>query len=92
MKERYEFLLDQKNDLTEAKDTLYQVINEMDEEMVKRFGETFAVDTGRIWRGIQGIVWRRPGRVEADRSDQIFFRPGWISWPNRLVKNFRTSD
>ncbi|QED47505.1 chromosome segregation protein SMC [Cytobacillus dafuensis] len=39
--ERYEFLLEQKNDLQEAKDTLFQVIDEMDTEMKKRFQHTF---------------------------------------------------
>ncbi|CAG9619739.1 chromosome segregation protein SMC [Sutcliffiella rhizosphaerae] len=39
--ERYLFLKDQKDDLQEAKDTLYQVIGEMDEEMKKRFEITF---------------------------------------------------
>ncbi|AGK53050.1 chromosome segregation protein SMC [Bacillus sp. 1NLA3E] len=39
--ERYEFLLEQKTDLQEAKDTLFQVIGEMDEEMKKRFSEMF---------------------------------------------------
>ncbi len=39
--ERYEFLLEQKNDLQEAKDTLFLVIGEMDEEMKKRFEQTF---------------------------------------------------
>ena len=39
--ERYEFLDSQKNDLIEAKTTLYQVIREMDEEMSKRFKTTF---------------------------------------------------
>lgn len=39
--ERYEFLLEQKTDLEEAKDTLYQVIDEMDEEMKNRFAQTF---------------------------------------------------
>ncbi|MCY8970280.1 chromosome segregation protein SMC [Bacillus atrophaeus] len=39
--ERYEFLSEQKNDLTEAKNTLFQVIEEMDEEMTKRFNDTF---------------------------------------------------
>jgi chromosome segregation protein len=39
--ERYEFLLEQKTDLQEAKDTLFQVIDEMDEEMKKRFSQTF---------------------------------------------------
>ncbi|MCL6572020.1 MAG: chromosome segregation protein SMC [Bacillus sp. (in: Bacteria)] len=39
--ERYVFLKEQKTDLQEAKDTLYQVIDEMDEEMKKRFEQTF---------------------------------------------------
>ncbi|WP_026675901.1 chromosome segregation protein SMC [Fictibacillus gelatini] len=39
--ERYEFLKGQRDDLTEAKETLYHVIHEMDEEMKKRFEETF---------------------------------------------------
>lgn len=39
--ERYEFLLEQKTDLQEAKDTLFQVIAEMDAEMKRRFEETF---------------------------------------------------
>lgn len=41
VKERYEFLLKQKDDLEGAKETLHQVIEEMDEEMTKRFKETF---------------------------------------------------
>ena len=39
--ERYEFLNEQKNDLQHAKETLHQVIDEMDIEMKKRFEETF---------------------------------------------------
>lgn len=39
--ERYIFLKEQKDDLQEAKDTLFQVIGEMDEEMKKRFETTF---------------------------------------------------
>src|SRR5690606_26306949 len=38
---RYKFLTEQKDDLVEAKDTLFKVINEMDVEMKKRFYETF---------------------------------------------------
>ena len=38
---RYEFLTEQKEDLMQAKDTLYSVIQEMDEEMTKRFGNMF---------------------------------------------------
>lgn len=39
--ERYDFLTTQKRDLVEAKQTLYQVIKEVDEEMKKRFKESF---------------------------------------------------
>ncbi|MFC3882604.1 chromosome segregation protein SMC [Bacillus songklensis] len=39
--ERYDFLSSQKDDLEEAKNTLYQIIEEMDEEMKKRFSQTF---------------------------------------------------
>lgn len=38
---RFDFLTEQRNDLTEAKDTLYGVISEMDIEMKNRFEETF---------------------------------------------------
>lgn len=39
--ERFTFLSSQKDDLVEAKTTLYQVIREMEEEMSKRFKQTF---------------------------------------------------
>ncbi|WP_054029012.1 chromosome segregation protein SMC [Bacillus sp. FJAT-28004] len=39
--ERFEFLSEQKDDLIDAKTTLYQVIREMDDEMSKRFKATF---------------------------------------------------
>jgi chromosome segregation protein len=39
--ERHHFLHEQKNDLVQAKDTLFRVINEMDDEMKKRFETTF---------------------------------------------------
>lgn len=39
--ERHEFLMEQKGDLVEAKDNLKRIIAEMDEEMIKRFSETF---------------------------------------------------
>lgn len=40
--ERYQFLNDQQADLIEAKDTLFQIIYEMDEEMERRFEQTFS--------------------------------------------------
>lgn len=39
--ERYQFFAEQRNDLVEAKETLYAVIAEMDDEMKKRFSTTF---------------------------------------------------
>ncbi|AVQ32842.1 chromosome segregation protein SMC [Staphylococcus muscae] len=39
--ERYTFLSAQRDDLREAKSTLEQLINEMDQEVVTRFSETF---------------------------------------------------
>ncbi|EMI11815.1 chromosome segregation protein SMC [Anoxybacillus gonensis] len=39
--ERHRFLTEQKEDLQHAKDTLYQVIDEMDDEMKRRFAVTF---------------------------------------------------
>ena len=39
--ERYNFLSEQQSDLTEAKATLFEIMNEMDHEMEKRFNHTF---------------------------------------------------
>lgn len=39
--ERFNFLKEQREDLMKAKETLYEVINEMDQEMIKRFSESF---------------------------------------------------
>lgn len=39
--ERYEFLSNQRNDLSNAKETLYSIIEEMDEVMKEDFGKTF---------------------------------------------------
>lgn len=41
VKERYEFLTNQRNDLVNAKETLLEIINEMDEVMVEEFATTF---------------------------------------------------
>lgn len=39
--ERYDFLTRQKNDLVEAKETLYEVIRDIEREMSERFTQTF---------------------------------------------------
>ncbi|MCA9766140.1 MAG: chromosome segregation protein SMC [Carnobacterium sp.] len=38
---RYTFLIEQRDDLLEAKESLYETMNEMDEEVILRFTETF---------------------------------------------------
>ncbi|MFD0959446.1 chromosome segregation protein SMC [Paenibacillus chungangensis] len=48
VKERYDFLSEQKDDLMEAKATLYQVIKEMDDEMSHRFRTTFEAIRGHF--------------------------------------------
>ncbi|MBD8003989.1 chromosome segregation protein SMC [Bacillus norwichensis] len=48
---RSQFLLEQQTDLTQAKETLYQIMDEMDDEMKKRFGSTFQ----SIQEAFQGV-------------------------------------
>ncbi|MDQ0206388.1 chromosome segregation protein SMC [Alkalicoccobacillus murimartini] len=60
--ERYSFLLEQQQDLQEAKETLHQVIAEMDEEMTKRFESTFNQVRGHF----QEVYRKLFGGGEAD--------------------------
>lgn len=46
--ERYQFLLEQKNDLEEAKSSLFDTMEEMDTEVVKRFSEVFEAIQGKF--------------------------------------------
>ncbi|VEF48434.1 chromosome segregation protein SMC [Bacillus freudenreichii] len=48
---RSQFLTEQQTDLLQAKDTLYQIMDEMDQEMTKRFGRTFQ----SIQQAFQGV-------------------------------------
>ncbi len=48
---RSQFLLEQQTDLIQAKETLYQIMDEMDDEMKKRFGSTFQ----SIQEAFQGV-------------------------------------
>jgi chromosome segregation protein len=65
--ERYNFLKEQKEDLIRAKETLYQVIDEMDEEMKKRFETTFSQireHFGSVFRALFG-----GGRADLQLTD-----------------------
>ncbi|RFU63311.1 chromosome segregation protein SMC [Peribacillus glennii] len=65
--ERYEFLIEQKDDLQQAKDTLFQVIEEMDDEMKRRFADSFfsiREQFGQVFRELFG-----GGRAELKLTD-----------------------
>ncbi|MFC4775425.1 chromosome segregation protein SMC [Paenibacillus sp. GCM10023252] len=91
VKERYEFLSEQKNDLIEAKTTLYQVIREMDEEMSKRFRTTFeairshfVVVFGKLFGGGRAdLVLVEPDRV-LDTGIEIVAQP-----PGKKLQNLQ---
>ncbi|WP_434088484.1 hypothetical protein, partial [Carnobacterium inhibens] len=46
--ERYLFLVEQRDDLLEAKGSLYETMDEMDEEVKRRFSETFEAIRARF--------------------------------------------
>lgn len=84
VKERYTFLNDQKNDLIEAKTTLYQVIREMDDEMSRRFKSTFEAIRGHFvvvfaklfGGGRADLVMVEPDRVLDSGIDIVAQPPG----------------
>ncbi|MFD0587861.1 chromosome segregation protein SMC [Paenibacillus sp. GCM10027627] len=84
VKERYEFLSEQKDDLIEAKTTLYQVIKEMDDEMSKRFRTTFEAIRGHFvvvfsklfGGGRADLVMVEPDRVLDTGIDIVAQPPG----------------
>lgn len=84
VKERYTFLSDQKNDLIDAKTTLYQVIREMDDEMSKRFRTTFEAIRGHFvvvfaklfGGGRADLIMVEPDRVLESGIDIVAQPPG----------------
>ncbi|KZZ82876.1 chromosome segregation protein SMC [Bacillus sp. SJS] len=65
--ERYQFLHDQREDLLEAKNTLHQVIDEMDGEMKRRFSTTFEQIRSHFESVFQALFGG--GRAELRLSD-----------------------
>ncbi|GGK14304.1 chromosome partition protein Smc [Caldalkalibacillus thermarum] len=55
LSERHSFLKEQEKDLLEAKETLYDVIKEMDEEMSRRFEDTFSQVRGHFQQVFQQL-------------------------------------
>lgn len=84
VKERYDFLSEQKNDLVEAKTALYQVIKEMDDEMSKRFRTTFEAIRGHFivvfaklfGGGRADLIMVEPDRVLDTGIDIVAQPPG----------------
>ncbi|RIX51856.1 chromosome segregation protein SMC [Paenibacillus nanensis] len=84
IKERYEFLSEQKNDLIEAKTALYQVIKEMDDEMSRRFRSTFEAIRGHFvvvfaklfGGGRADLIMVEPDRVLDTGIDIVAQPPG----------------
>lgn len=82
--ERYQFLSDQKNDLIEAKNTLHRVIQEMDEEMKKRFEISFQsikVEFEQVFKelfggGRAGLVLTNPDDLLNTGVDIVAQPPG----------------
>lgn len=69
--ERYEFLLEQKNDLQEAKDTLFLVIEEMDLEMKKRFAQTFTAIRSHFESVFQALFGGGRADLKLTQPDDI---------------------
>jgi len=84
VKERFNFLSEQKDDLIEAKTTLYQVIREMDDEMSRRFRATFEAIRGHFvvvfaklfGGGRADLVMVEPDRVLESGIDIVAQPPG----------------
>ncbi len=68
--ERYQFLNEQKNDLIEAKTTLYNIIREIDGEMSKRFRTTFDEIRKHFVVVFCETVRRREGRPDSFGAGQ----------------------
>ncbi|WP_127531858.1 chromosome segregation protein SMC [Paenibacillus kobensis] len=84
VKERFEFLDTQRVDLIDAKTTIYQVIREMDEEMSKKFRETFEAIRGHFvvvfaklfGGGRADLVMAEPDRILETGIDIVAQPPG----------------
>ena len=63
LNERYTFLSEQRTDLRKAKETLEQIISEMDQEVTERFKRNFPCYSRTFYSCVQTIVWWRRCRI-----------------------------
>ena len=69
--ERYEFLINQQNDLTEAKNTLLDIISDMDKVMKKEFLETFNVINNNFEETFKELFRGGQAHLELTDKDNI---------------------
>ncbi|PNZ67153.1 chromosome segregation protein SMC [Staphylococcus croceilyticus] len=69
--ERYTFLNDQRNDLREAKQTLEQIIEEMDQEVKGRFKETFLQVQSHFTTVFQSLFGGGHAKLELTDDDYL---------------------
>ena len=88
LNERYTFLNEQRTDLREAKETLEQIINEMDREVEGRFKETFHAVQSHFTTVFKQLFGG--GQAELRLTEDDYLAAGGISLFNLQVRSFNT--
>lgn len=73
VKERFDSLTEQKDDLEQAKFTLHQVIAEMDEEMTRKFKETFDDIQGHFHQVFRELFGGGNASLELTDPDNLLY-------------------
>lgn len=71
LNERYTFLSEQRTDLRKAKETLEQIINEMDQEVTERFKETFYAIQGHFTTVFKQLFGGGQAELQLTESDYL---------------------
>ncbi|MDQ0217109.1 chromosome segregation protein SMC [Peribacillus cavernae] len=71
--ERFYFLIEQKDDLQQAKDTLFQVIEEMDDEMKRRFADTFFAIRGQFEQVFKALFGGGRAELRLTNPDDLLY-------------------
>ena len=89
--ERYEFLINQQNDLAEAKNTLIEIINDMDQVMKKEFLDTFNIINSNFEETFRELFKGGKAHLELTDKDNLLETGIEIiaSPPGKTLKNIR---
>ena len=87
--ERYEFLINQQNDLAEAKNTLIEIINDMDQVMKKEFLDTFNIINSNFEETFRELFKGGKAHLELTDKDNLLETGIEIiaSPPGKTLKN-----